>query len=132
VELAQKKFRAGDYVAAGAISRLIRKRAPDEKEPQRLLSLVAAWLPLEEPLQNSREEYYLALAEAHLLLGEADLAMASYKAALAIDPDFVPERIKLLFRGFGPKLQREEAAKLQSMNRKAAARLQHKRKSKGF
>jgi len=94
VELAQKKFRAGYYVAAGEVSRLIRKRAPNEKESQRLLSLVAAWLPPQGlPPQNSAVEYYLALAEAHLLLGEAELATTNYQAALAIDPDLVQGHI---------------------------------------
>ena len=93
VELAQKKFRAGHYAAVGAVSRLIREQAPDEKEPQRLLSLVAAWLPPQGPPQNSPVEYYLALAEAYLLLGEVELATTNYQAALAIDPDLVQGHI---------------------------------------
>ena len=61
--------------------------APDELEAQRLLTFVAPWLPLAEPPYDARAESHLALAEAHRLLGENEVAAANYKAALTSDPN---------------------------------------------
>jgi hypothetical protein len=45
MDLMNEQIRAGHYPAAAAIARLIRKHAPDEKEPHRVLSLLAAYSP---------------------------------------------------------------------------------------
>lgn len=95
VELAHSEFRAQRYPVTAAIARLIRARAPDEPEPQRLLSLVAPWLPSEETPSHSRTDYHLALGEAHRLLGENDMATGHYRAALAINPNLVRAHIGL-------------------------------------
>jgi hypothetical protein len=63
IDLMHEKFRAGHCAAAVGVARLIREKAPDEQEPQRLLSLLAAWPP-----QPWDAEYQLALAEAQRLL----------------------------------------------------------------
>jgi hypothetical protein len=89
VDLAQNEFRAGRYAAAAAVARLICARAPDEPEPQRLLSLVAAWLPPEGPPQSARADYHLALAEAHRMLGENEAAILNYRAALTFAQDLL-------------------------------------------
>ena len=80
VELAQNEFRSGRHAAAAAVARLVRARVPDEPEPQRLLSLVGAWL--EGPAAERRADYHLALGDAHRLLGENDRAAVEYQAAL--------------------------------------------------
>jgi glycosyltransferase involved in cell wall biosynthesis len=86
VNLAQQEFRAGRYTATAAVARLIRERAPDEPEPQRLLSLVAAWIHFDGPPQPWTADYHLALGEAHRLLGEKEMATTHFQAALASDP----------------------------------------------
>ena len=94
IELAHKELRAGRWTASAAVARLTRERFPQEPEPQRLLTILAAWLPphdappfwLKDP-----ETYYLALGEAYRILGEPDQAAASYRAALKVKPD-LPRR----------------------------------------
>jgi hypothetical protein len=86
VQLAQQEFRAGRYEAGVSIARLIRSRAPDEWEPQRLLSLIACGLDQGQP---SGAEYFLALGEAHRLLGENDLAVSNYRTALTFNGNLV-------------------------------------------
>ena len=88
IDLAENEFRQGRYEAACAVARLIRERAPDEPEPQRLLSLVSPWLhPGEVPAESQRANYYLALGEAYRLLAENDAAAANYRAALSLNGD---------------------------------------------
>lgn len=67
INLMHSEFRAGRYSAAAGLARLIRGRAPDEPEPQRLLSLLAAYSP--PPLDA---QYQRALANAHDILAKED------------------------------------------------------------
>ncbi|MDB5582179.1 MAG: glycosyl transferase family 2 [Bradyrhizobium sp.] len=77
LDLAHGEFRAGRIDAAAAVARLIRKHAPDEYEPQRLLSLVGA--ALEGSGVPSSESGRAALSKAQKLLDE-DMTMASIEA----------------------------------------------------
>ena len=67
INLMHSEFRAGRYSAAAGLARLIRGRAPDEPEPQRLLSLLAAYSP-----QPQDAQYHRALANAHHILAKED------------------------------------------------------------
>ena len=89
VNLAEHEFRHGRFEAACAVARLICMRAPDEPEPQRMLSLVAPWLPVDGPPHAQRAHYHLALAEAHRTLGENETAALNYRAALTFNPNLV-------------------------------------------
>lgn len=82
VDLARREFGAGRFGSCARIARIARGRAPDEAEPQRLLSLTAA--AGEGALRHSE---WIALAEAHRLVGEVDLAEADYQAALELTPN---------------------------------------------
>jgi len=82
IALAQQQFRLGRYPAAVSIARLIRERAPDEPEPQRLLALVACGLDQGHPMEG---EYFLALGEAYRLLGDSERAALNYRKALTFD-----------------------------------------------
>ncbi len=77
VDLARREFGAGRYGSTARIARMARRRAPDEAEPQRLLSLTAA--AGEGALRPAE---MIALAEAHRLVGEDDLAVTNFRAAL--------------------------------------------------
>ncbi len=79
VALAQTSFRAGRYADAAALARLVRHRAPEEPEPQRLLSLVASALEAGEPLDAG---HFLLLGEARRLLGDEAPAAADRRQAL--------------------------------------------------
>jgi len=89
VDLAEDEFRHGRFEAAGAVARLVYKRAPDEPRPQRLLSLLGPWLAAESVPQSQRAEYHLALARVHRMLGENATAAMNYRAALTVNPDLV-------------------------------------------
>jgi len=89
VELAQAEFRAGRGSTAAVIARLIRQHAPDEPEPQRLLSLVAGWRRLDETI-GPLAEHHLALAAAHRLLGQDEQAAEHYRTALTHNRDLPP------------------------------------------
>lgn len=95
VELAKTEFRAHRYESAAAVSRLVRERAPDEPEPQRLLSLVGSWLPTEGPPSSQQADYHLALAEAHRMLGENEAAATHYRAALTFNSNLAPAHFGL-------------------------------------
>ena len=96
VDLAQTEFRHGRFEAACAVARLIHQHAPDEPEPQRLLSLVSAWLPPGElPPEPQRADYHLALGEACRLLGENETAALNYREALTFGPNLVQAHLGL-------------------------------------
>jgi hypothetical protein len=86
VDLAHEEFRARRYESAAALSRLVRQRAPDEPEPQRILSLIGSWLPLQGPPIERRARCHFVLGKAHSLLGDRAAAAAEYEKALALDP----------------------------------------------
>ncbi len=93
VELAQAEFRAGRYEGAAGVACLARERAPDEPEPQRLLSFTAIWLPWTGPSSPWRADYHLAMGEAFSMLGEAEPARSHYRAALELQPDTVKAHV---------------------------------------
>lgn len=95
VELAQNEFRAHRYEAAAAVSRLIRERAPEEEEPQRLLSLIGSWLSHDGPPTERRAEYHCALGAAYKLLGETEASTANYRAALTFDSNLALAHLAL-------------------------------------
>ena len=95
VELVRNEFRHGRFESACAVARLIRKRAPEEPEPQRMLSLLAPWLSVLGPPQSQLAQYHLALAEAHRMLGEMELASSAYRTALTFDRNLVQAHIGL-------------------------------------
>lgn len=87
IDLADNEFLQGRFEACCAVARLIRQHAPDEHEPQRLLSLVAAF-HLRDGLPADRiAAYHCALGEAHRLLGDRSAAASEYQKALTFDPD---------------------------------------------
>jgi tetratricopeptide (TPR) repeat protein len=86
VRLAQEQFRLGRYPAAVSIARLARERAPNEPEPQRLLSLVACGLDQGHPMDG---DYFLALGTAYQLLGDSERAAFNYRKALTFDRNLV-------------------------------------------
>jgi hypothetical protein len=92
VELAHEEFRSGRFPAVVGIARLIRSRAPDEPEPQRLLSLTAPALEEEQP---PGAEYFIAVGEAYRLLGEKELAASHYRTALSLDGNLVQAHVGL-------------------------------------
>ncbi len=101
VDLAHTEFRAHRYESAAAVSRLARERAPDESEPQRLLSLVGSWLPGDGPSPDRRAGYHLALAEAYRLLGERAAAASEYQKSLTFEPDLPQAHRGLAILGMG-------------------------------
>jgi hypothetical protein len=106
LDLAHQEFRAGRWTASAAVARLARERAPKEPEPQRLLSLLAPWLPPHDMPPywlKETETYYLALGEAHRILGENDKSARYYHTALAAKPDLPQAHIGLaMLRMPGP------------------------------
>jgi hypothetical protein len=95
IDLARAEFAEGNYPATAAIARLIRERAPDEPEPLRLLSLVAGSHPSARPPSPPNAVYHAALGDAYRLLGESDLAVKNYRAALAIETNLARALIGL-------------------------------------
>jgi hypothetical protein len=89
VSLAQTEFREGRYEAVAAICRLTYARYPDEPEPQRLLSLVASYLPREGglPPEHLRARHHLAIGRALALLGDTQQAMTELISAVEYDAD---------------------------------------------
>ena len=87
VNLARNEFRHGRFEASCGVARLIRERAPDEPEAQRLLSLVAQFVPIDVPPDALPAEYHLAIAKARGMLGDNESAASSYRAALAQNGD---------------------------------------------
>jgi hypothetical protein len=95
LDLAQQEFRAGRFDAAVKIARLLRARFPDEPKSHRLLSLIGCALD-----QNPLGAYhFLALGEAHRLLGENELAAWHYRKALTLDGKLAHARAGLATMG---------------------------------
>jgi hypothetical protein len=92
IDLAHVEFRAGHHAAVVSVARLIRSRAPDEPEAQRLLSLVPR--SLDEGLP-SPAEYFATVAKAYLLLGDQELAASNYRTALSYNGNLVQAHIGL-------------------------------------
>lgn len=92
VDLAHQEFRSGHWQAVVSIARLIRSKAPDEPEPQRLLSLTTCALDVGHPLGGN---YFVVLGEAHRLLGEHELAASCYRKALTFDANLVGAHVGL-------------------------------------
>jgi hypothetical protein len=95
VQLAQNEFRAHRYESAAAISRLIRERAPNEPEPQRLLSVIGSWPSVDGTPSERPAEYHSALAEAHTILGNNQEAETNYRAALTFNSNLTQAHIGL-------------------------------------
>jgi hypothetical protein len=99
VELADNEFRHERFTAACAVARLIREYAPEESEPQRLLSLVAPWLRPDGPPPPRRPEYHLALAEAYRILDDKEETAKHYRCALAFQPAYTGPHIQYYLGG---------------------------------
>jgi hypothetical protein len=95
VDLAQNEFRAHRHESAAAVSRLIRERAPDEPEPQRLLSVIGSWLSVDGTPSERPADFYRALAEAQTILGDNQAAENNYRAALTFDPNLTQAHVGL-------------------------------------
>lgn len=102
VDLAHAEFRSGRYPAVVSIARLIRSRAPDEPEPQRLLSLIPRSLDGGRALSA---EYFAAVGQAYHLLGDKDLAASNFRTALSLDRDLPQARAGLAALGMSDGLQ---------------------------
>lgn len=85
VKLAHAELKEGRQAAAAAVSRLARSIAPDEPEPQRLLSVTSAWLRGTAASAERAEEVHCALGEAYALLEDREAAEREFGAALALD-----------------------------------------------
>lgn len=85
VNLAHAELREGRYAGAAAVSRLARRLAPDEPEPQRVLSIASSWLRGPASEAERPAEVHSALGDAYALMGESDAAIAEYHAALSLD-----------------------------------------------
>jgi Glycosyl transferase family 2 len=86
VDLAHAELRAGRGSTAAAIARLTRQHAPEELEPQRMLSLIAGWRRFEETI-GPLAEHHFAIAEAYRLLGNNEQAALHYRTALTHNHD---------------------------------------------
>ncbi len=95
VKLAHREFREGRYAAAAAVSRLARGLAPDEPEPQRLLSLASAWLRGPASAADGPAEVHCALGDAYGLIGDRAAAVTEYRAALGLDGALVRAHLGL-------------------------------------
>lgn len=94
VDLAQHEFAMGHYAATATIARLARSRAPDEPEPQRLLSLTAPARVLEDNYLLDAD-FFCAVGDAYRLLGENESAASSYRKTLTLDPNFARAHLGL-------------------------------------
>ena len=94
VDLAHGEFIAGRHATVAAVARLARERAPDEAEPQRLLSIVSAWSLSGVPPHHAAE-HYVTLGEAYSLLDDTASATLNYQAALNHEPNCARARLGL-------------------------------------
>ena len=94
VELAQQEFAAGHYAATATIARLARSRAPDEPEPQRLLSLTAS-ARVSDDTCPANAEFFCTVGDAHCLLGEDELATSNYQRALTFNSNLTRAHLGL-------------------------------------
>lgn len=87
VDLAHDEFRAGRFEACAAVARLVRRRAPEEPEPQRLLQRTGPWLPGEMPPRQQRPAFHLALGRAYHLLGDEAASSSHFDKAARLKTD---------------------------------------------
>ena len=80
-DLAEQEIQSGRHAAAAGVARLILSRVPKQKRAEQLLSRLAN-LHDQGPLEG---DYFLALGDAHRLLGETAPAVFSYQKALTLD-----------------------------------------------
>jgi glycosyltransferase involved in cell wall biosynthesis len=81
-ELMHNEFRANRFQTAAAIANVLRAYAPDEPEPQRILSLIG---PLLTSLRvESGVENHSALAKAYQILGDNEKALAVHRNIRAL------------------------------------------------
>lgn len=95
VDLARNEMRHGRFESACAVARLTRKWAPQEPEPQHILSVVGPWLNVLGPPQSERANFHLALGHAHRLLGENDMAESNYRQALTFNGNLADAHLGL-------------------------------------
>jgi hypothetical protein len=95
VKLAHDEFRQGRQDSTAAVSRLVRTLAPDEPEPQRLLSLVSSSLRGHAVAADHPAHVHVALGDAYRLMGDTDAAIAAYETALALDGTLVRAHLGL-------------------------------------
>jgi hypothetical protein len=93
VDMARHEFASARYSAAAHIARLTRSIAPDEPEPQRLLSLIASSAVLDEEVPSP--EFHHAVGEAYRLLGRKETAQSHYRKALTFNRNFVAAHVGL-------------------------------------
>lgn len=75
--LMHDEFRANRFLTAAAIAHILRAHAPNEPEPQRILSLIGPLLT--SPGLESGVENQTALTEAHTILGNNKEAQAGHR-----------------------------------------------------
>lgn len=83
VLLVHQEFLAGRITAATSIARLIRKRAPLEPEPQRLLRIIGPAADANVPHNDA--EYFAALGDVHSLFNDRVQAATQYRRALELN-----------------------------------------------
>ncbi|MCW3017270.1 MAG: hypothetical protein JWO02_4362, partial [Solirubrobacterales bacterium] len=95
IELAQQELAAERPTGATAVARLARAHAPAEHEPQRLLAMLAPWIPFGRPAEEHFAECHLALGHGYSILGDTTRARHEFEEALARDHDLQPAHVGL-------------------------------------
>jgi len=85
--LTRTELRHGRNNAAASIAQLVADRFPGNPQAQRLVALVESVERNGHPTPAQSAQQYLALGQAHYLLGENDAAAANYQTALTFNPD---------------------------------------------
>lgn len=95
IALAYQEYTARRYMVATDIIRLLRSRAPNDLELQRLLPFTAKGI--KGFVEHPNAEYFYTLGEAHRLLGETHLAVSHYQKALTLDPNLRTAHSRLAY-----------------------------------